>query len=78
MLQNSHDTRRQADIAIDSGSDSVLYKILLASSDATLHNCIKARELAIVKLMYMYGGLSAVDDQLHVRVDRSLIWIIKA
>lgn len=40
--------------------------------------CIKARELAIVKLMYMYGGLSAVDDQLHVRVDRSLIWIINA
>lgn len=38
--------------------------------------CIKARELAIVKLMYMYGGLSAVDDQLHVRVDRSLIWIL--
>lgn len=41
MLQNSHDTRRQADIAIDSGSDSVLYKILLASSDATLHNTIQ-------------------------------------
>lgn len=41
MLQNSHDTRRQADIAIDSGSDSVLNLILLALSDATLHNTIQ-------------------------------------
>lgn len=62
MLQNSHDTRRQADIAIDSGSDSVLYKILLASSDATLHNTIQ------VFFWVLHKGPRTCDSKTYVHV----------